>query len=80
VTAARGGLVDTERGITIEDGIVLVVPISVEVSHHDHWIVDDKLYAALGGPIDRDAATQTIVAVRSKGSRLREPRTSSRAR
>ncbi|MGD9632191.1 MAG: hypothetical protein AB7G28_20670 [Pirellulales bacterium] len=63
-----------------DDGEMLVEPIAIElaanqaITQWDSWVVDGKVYKAIGEAIGRDGGSQTIVCQETKHIRARGAR------
>jgi hypothetical protein len=78
VASDRGGLITDTKGDRIDFDARIDIAADQETTMEDRWVIRGEAYDQLGEAIGKDGATQTIVLMRRKGRRSREPRFNAR--
>lgn len=73
--AAGYGRVRDNQGERLVAPIAIELGADQEITQHDHWVVDGKVYKAIGEAIGADGGSKTIVCQEVRPIRTNSPRT-----
>lgn len=73
--AAGFGRVRDNQGERLVAPIAIELAADEEITQHDHWVVDGKVWKAIGEAIGADGGSKTIVCQEVRPVRTNSPRT-----